>query len=388
MAQSFEDLLDNLDKLSPEQFKQLEAELAKRRKKKDTVDKDGELVLDSHQPCVHCGSINTKKHGKLSGRQRFICKDCGKTFNTATGAITSNSRLSVTQWKELIRGVIENLPIGEIAKNVGIARSSAWINKQKICYALMVLYGKQDNFVDIAECDEYYVPVSFKGKRDPDFFINTLNRMPRHHMTYEEKIEWLMKNGFWDELQNDPERLAYLLNSGDEYLRGISRDQTCILTCQDRSGNLFMTPTCVSRPETEDIKKELQGRFASDSIFVTDSHNAYPSFAVSEHIQHEQIESGKHANGPFNLGRINALHSDISKYWSKDEERTPATKYMDLGLILLWWLRKNKELSIHEKVDKLYEIVQDQHITVDALYEDIKNRELKLNTKGYFPKKV
>jgi len=61
---------------------------------------------------------------------------------------------------------------------------------------------------------------------------------------------------------------------------------------------------------------------------------------------------------------------------------------MDLGLILLWWLRKNKELSIHEKVDKLYEIVQDRHIAVDALYENIKNRELKLNTKGYFPKKV
>ena len=368
MAQSFEDLLNNLDKLSPEQIKQLEAELANKRKQKDTVDKDEEVVIDNHQPCVHCGSINTKKHGKLRGRQRFICKDCCKTFNTATGAITSNSRLSVAQLKELIRGEIENLPIGEIAKNVGIARSSAWINKQKICYALMVLYGNQDNFVDIAECDEYYVPVSFKGKRDPDFFINILNRMPRHHMTYEQKIEWLMKYGYYDELQNDPERLEYLLNSGDEYLRGISRDQTCILTFQDRSGNLFMAPTCVSRPETEDIKKKLQGRFTSDSIFVTDSHNAYPSFAASEHIQHEQIESGKHANGPFNLGRINALHSDISKYWSKDEERTPATKYMDLGLMLLWWLRKNEELTIQEKVDKLYEIVQDQHITVDALY--------------------
>ena len=149
-----------------------------------------------------------------------------------------------------------------------------------------------------------------------------------------------------------------------------------------------MSPTCVSRPETDDIKKELHGRFASDSIMVTDSHNAYPLFATGEHIQHEQIESGKHAKGPFNLGRINALHSDIAKYWSKSEERTPATKYMDLGLILLWWLRKNKELTIHEKVDKLYKIVRDQHITVDALYEDIKNRELKINTKGYFPNKV
>ena len=61
---------------------------------------------------------------------------------------------------------------------------------------------------------------------------------------------------------------------------------------------------------------------------------------------------------------------------------------MDLSLILFWQLRKNKELTIREKADKLYEIIQDQHITVDALYEDIKNRELKINTKGYFPNKV
>lgn len=41
-----------------------------------------------------------------------------------------------------------------------------------------------------------------------------------------------IKNGFYDKLQNDPERLEYLLGSGDEYLRGISRDQTRILTCK------------------------------------------------------------------------------------------------------------------------------------------------------------
>ena len=88
---------------------------------------------------------------------------------------------------------------------------TAWYNKQKICKALIEAYGVQDKFIDIAECDEYYTTLSFKGKRDPSFFINTLNRLPRHHRTYEQKVEYLMKNGFWAELQNDPERLAMLL---------------------------------------------------------------------------------------------------------------------------------------------------------------------------------
>lgn len=137
MAALFEDLLNNLDKLTPEQYQQLESWIDKKKaSQNDTANKDDGLVLSEKQLCVHCGGINTKKHGKTSGRQRFICKDCGKTFNTSTGAITSSSRLTASQWKELIRGIIENLPIREIAKNVGVARSSAWINKQKFAMLL------------------------------------------------------------------------------------------------------------------------------------------------------------------------------------------------------------------------------------------------------------
>lgn len=391
MADLLDQLLDSIDTLTEEQFQQLlslmKVKEAEKNKGKTVVNKEETEIVEP-QPCVHCGSINTKKHGAPNGRQRFICKDCGKTFSTSTGAVLSHSRLTPEQWRELLRCLINNLSIGDIAKNVGIARSSAWINKQKVCVALMTLYGNQDKFVDIAECDEYYVPVSFKGKRDPDFFINTLGRMPRHHMTYDEKIEWLEKYGFMDELKNDPEKLSNILYSGDKYLRGISRDQTCILTCQDRNGNLFMNPTCIGRMETDDVSRELHGRFESDAIMVTDSHKAYPNFAANEHIQLEQIESGKHAKGAFNLGRINALHSEIAKYWSKQQERIPSTKYTDLGLILFWWLRKNKDLSISEQIEKLYEIVQDQHVTTEAVYETIRNRKLSLNTKGCFPNAV
>ena len=198
MADLYEQLLDSIDTLTPEQLAEL-ASIINARQLKPEKEKE-EIPSDTKQPCVHCGSVNTKKYGKACGRQRFKCKDCGKTFNSSTGAITSNSRLSVGQWKELLRGVVDNLSIKDIAKNVGIAKSSAWINKQKVCYAIMTLYGEQDRFIDIAECDEYYAPVSFKGKRDPEFFVYTLGRLPRHHMNLQEKIEWLMKAGLYEKL--------------------------------------------------------------------------------------------------------------------------------------------------------------------------------------------
>ena len=31
--------------------------------------------------CVHCGSTDVKRNGKYHSRQRYLCKDCGKSFN-------------------------------------------------------------------------------------------------------------------------------------------------------------------------------------------------------------------------------------------------------------------------------------------------------------------
>ena len=338
--------------------------------------------------CVHCGSSHTKKHGKVNGKQRYICKDCRKTFNRLTGTILNHSRLTNAQWKELLFGITENFTYSKIAKNVEISKSAAWINKQKICHAISKLYGEQDKFTGIAECDEYYVPVSFKGKRDPKFFLNTLGRMPRHHYTREQKIEWLKKAGVYDELKKNPQKLREVLYSGETKLRGISRDQTCILTCQDRSGNLYINPVCVGRLETDDVKKGLEGHFEGDAILVTDSHNAYPPFAKTERIQLEQIEADRHAKGPFNLGRINALHADIARYWPKHQERVPSIKYIDLSLMAFQWLRKNNDMQTNEKVGKLYDIIQDRSLCAVTSYSKLKNRKLALNTKLYFPNKV
>lgn len=383
----YEWILSHIEELKTEQMVELASILMAKQSK---ANKEADYYIDGtdNMPCVHCGSIHTKKHGKASGKQRYICKDCGKTFNRFTGTVMSHSRLSISQWKELLRGIIENLTISRIAKNIEVSKSSAWINKQKICYALSKLYGKQDNFIDIAECDEYYVPVLFKGKRDPRFFLCTLGRMPRHHRSRADKIEWLQKAGIYDKLKDKPDELRDILYNREKRLRGVSREQACILTCQDRSGNLFMNATCIGRLETEDVKKDLAGRFEGDAILVTDSHNAYPGFAKAEKIQLEQIEADKHAKGPFNLGRINALHSEIARYWPKHQERTPSIKHIDLSLMAFWWLKKHNNLSTNNKVEKLYDIAQDSRLSVYTTYKDLSNRELKLNVKTYFPNKI
>lgn len=386
MADFFKEVLKSVDTLTPEQMEQLASALAVRMQGKPESKKDvQELEFNG---CPHCGSIDYKKHGLKAGKQRYFCKDCRKTFVSTTGTILYRSKLSEEQWKGLILGIIQNLSLKEISETIDCTEKTVWLNKAKLSLYLKLCVKQDDKFIDIAECDEYYATLSFKGKRDPSFFIETLDRMPRHHRTREEKIDYLRKAGYLSQLQNDPVRLNHLLTSSDTYKRGISNDQTCILTCKDRSGDAIMDTACIGRLETRDVTRLLSGKFEDDAILVTDSHPSYPKFAREDRVHLEQIPTGKHTKGPYNLSRVNALHSNIASRWADQNKKQPATKYMDLSLMVMWWLQKNSELKAPNKVDKLYNFLKETSNSIHITYKDIIERPLTLNTKKLIPQVV
>ena len=398
MADFFTEMLADIDKLTEEQVSQLMAALECKKSGCHQAIKDS-IKEDDGTPmaCPHCGSISIKKHGKTDGRQRYRCKDYNKTFCETSQTLMYHSRMSPAQWKGLLLGMVQNLTLNQIADTIGTSITTVWYNKHKVCVALEEVYRTYaGQFIDIAECDEWYTPVSFKGKRDPAFFIRVLDRMPRHNRTYEEKVEYLMKYGLYDEVAKDPDRLARLLgeNTGsknspkERRKRGISNDQTCVLTCKDRSGFFTIDPICVGPPGTTDIRQNLSGKFANDAILVTDSRGVYSGFAKTEGIQLEQIESDKFTKGAYNLGRIDAVHSKLSAFYPDQEERAPATKYLGLQLKLFWWLEVNGTLGTQDKVDKLYDLMTGKTTLTGTDYESITNRELTINTKGEFPTKV
>lgn len=72
MADLYEQLLDSIDTLTPEQLTELASIINAKQPKPEKIKE--EISSNTRQPCVHCGSINTKKHGKVSGRQRLYVK--------------------------------------------------------------------------------------------------------------------------------------------------------------------------------------------------------------------------------------------------------------------------------------------------------------------------
>ena len=53
-------------------------------------------------PCPYCGSGRVICYGHACRKQRFLCKDCGRTFVPTTNTIMANSHFPASVWKEMI----------------------------------------------------------------------------------------------------------------------------------------------------------------------------------------------------------------------------------------------------------------------------------------------
>ena len=415
--QSYYDFLKGIDILTLEQkevlFDRLKAEIIKSKSiqpepiaekiisKTDRLQVytgiESERMQSDLKCCVHCGSIGIKKHGTTrAGIQRYICKDCEKTFSANYGLITHYSHLGKWQWEEIIRGTVLHLSITEIAKNIGTSTSTVWGCRLKIYQSLQNIYGQKDTFNSLVEADGKYERISFKGCRNKEFFIDTLGRMPRHHRSKNDKEDYLRACNRYEKLfKENPHLLKEMLFSSQKRMVGrdtidINHQHVCILTAIDRNNNIYIEPITSGAPDSSDIYKKLSGRIEKDAVLITDDHHSYKFYTRKEQIEHVKVHGGTYTNGAYSLSRVNALHSLLDRFISRTLGNTPATKYLDLYLEMFWWKQKNKDLNTNGLCSRLYAIMNGQishearaqmgKITIKSLI----SRKLPIDTKGYY----
>lgn len=402
MALTDEELQKILDKLTTREQKQLYDQLSRTFQEPLQTASNKETGMSSTKAiccCVYCGSTDYIKHGFSPNKiQRYQCKACKKTFSENHGHSLRYSHMSESEWREILRGFVEEQSITNIAKNIGCSTKTVWLAKQKVNQALMTMYGYTSAFNGTIQADEYYTRASFKGKRDPEFFIYTLRRMPRHNYNYYEKIQWLEKAGLYDRLQREePDFLEELLSDKPKMKRGISNEQICILTLIDDAGSLYLEPVSVGRLEKAMAKQKLRQKISSnkDNVIVTDEHGAYKRITYGTGARHEVVKADKHTNGKYSLAKVNSVHSALSGYMDSKKGKVFNTKYLDLTLMLFWWLQQYKKYTTNQKVEILYAIMTDDisdlavRERVNQVTEgEIMNREITLDTKNKFPKKL
>lgn len=257
--------------------------------------------------CVHCGSVAIKRNGKYRSRQRYLCKDCGKSFNDTTASPLSGTHYP-HKWLKYFQLMVEGVSLPKIAEELNIHVSTAFYWRHKVLYALRSLGFT--TLRGIIESDETYFLESDKGKKQVS------HRKPR-------------KRG------------------GVAKKRGISDEQISVVVAYDRNGSIITKMAGRGRITAKEIDQTLGEYLDKEIVLCTDSATNYKSFAKKKGITHETINSNKGEyvkKGIYHIQHVNAYHQRLKKWMERFNG--VATKYMDN---YLFWFRF---LELHKKLNK------------------------------------
>ena len=141
---TLKDALDIISKLSYDDLESLKTiVLGGATYKTDTIEnftKDNRF--SNGRVCPICGCIHIVRNGhRKDGTQRYVCKDCGKSFVINTNSITSGTRKDFDVWKKYIDCMMNGLSIRKTADICGIHRNTAFLWRHKILDALQNMHN-------------------------------------------------------------------------------------------------------------------------------------------------------------------------------------------------------------------------------------------------------
>ena len=267
--------------------------------------------------CAHCNSANIVKNGTVRGVQRYLCRDCHKTFTPKTNTILFKTHYSDAVWRKYINCMMNGMSIRKSAKACGINPDTAFKWRHKILDSLQTMH-KNVKLNGVVEADETFFPLSFKGNHNKSNF-----KLPResHH------------------------------RGKSNHKRGISSDQVCVPCAINLNGLSKSVITNLGKPTVKDLRKVFSRSIAENSVLVTDRNSAYNKIANEHNLQLVQIKSGKGSKGTFNIAKINSYHC-ILKMFIIYNFKGVSTKY--LNNYLIWNNIKNYALGSEEEKEQIF----------------------------------
>ena len=113
--------------------------------------------------CIYCEGSHVVKNGKRKdGIQRFLCRDCKKSFIPSSCSVTSGTRKDLSVWAKYLKCMSDKKTLKETAEECSISVTTAFYWRHKILDALKEVTDRVclDGTV---EADETFFNVSYKG---------------------------------------------------------------------------------------------------------------------------------------------------------------------------------------------------------------------------------
>lgn len=228
--------------------------------------------------CPNCGLTIFKKNGHKNGTQRYLCKNCNKSFSITTNTILNYSKIKYWQLKEFIKCILDLKPISEISEQVKISKTQVYYLEIKLFKALENIYNIV-KLKGIVQVDEKYFRISFKGTKHEKMLRKT-----RHSGSQDLKI-------------------------------GINKELACVVVAIDENDNIIIEVVGNGPASTEMLEKGLGGKIEKGSILVTDSKSSYIKFAQNNSLILKQIPDGEYnVEDIYNLSEVNELILELENY--------------------------------------------------------------------------
>ncbi len=220
-----------------------------------------ETRLTDGKACIYCEGSRVVKNGtRKDGTQRYLCRDCGKSFIPSSHSVTSRTRKRLSVWADYLRCMMDRKTLKESAEECQISVSTAFAWRHKILDALQELAGRAclDGTV---EADETYFNVSYKGNhtKSRDF---TMPR-PAH------------KRG------------------DDVHTKGLSSEKVCVPCAVSDRGIAYAKPVKLGKVSSECIKAAYDQVISPGAVLCTDREKAYLALAEQKGLDLVRMDTGR-----------------------------------------------------------------------------------------------
>ena len=256
--------------------------------------------FENGETCPICGASHIVRNGhRKDGTQKFICRNCGKTFGITTNSITSGSKKDLTIWSKYISCMLEGLTIEVSAAKCNISKNTAFAWRHKILDALQNM-ANEVHLSGIVEADETFVAISYKGNHNQSKRF----QMPRRSH----------KRGH------------------DIYGNVGFNEHACVPCAVTRDGLSIAKIAKQGAINGEILSEFFKGRIEENSVIVADTNCIYTKFTEANNLALVGIKHGKGSKGTYSMGHINNYHSQMKKYIN-GRFNGVSTKYLNNYLI-------------------------------------------------------
>lgn len=281
--------------------------------------------------CPMCDSTNIALYGTYKTskerKQKYRCGECGKVFSTLYNAVVQGCSFSLFEWIRFIDCLYNGFSIKKTATLCGISEKTAFDNRLRLFYALLLLEEEVQLEGNIG-IDETYFSFSFKGNRElqKDF------KKPR-----------------------DPRR-----RGSENHIPGLSKEKVAVACAVDEYGTAIAVVTGYGNPSAGQLDEALRAYINPERIKMlhSDGSPAIKRFAKINNfpIQQTNAQTIQRANAKRrdtvrHIQRVNSFHSRLKKFIER--YNGISSEQLQGYVSLFAWKERNRDREPYEAYREL-----------------------------------